>query len=115
VANLVIVMSEEEVGEPEVIIETRGVAILILLFLISILMVYFGNLYQNCGLMLWGLVFLVSLILSLIPLSARIAIHMKFAEMIKEDMMREAIEEKIKKAQQENQESAEKEETSEPT
>jgi len=109
------IMGEEEIRKPEVTIETRGVVILALLFLTSILMMYFGNLYQNYGLMLWGLVFLVSLTLSLIPISARIAIHMKFAEMMKEDMMREAIEEKIKKAQQKNQESAEKEETSETT
>jgi len=88
----------EELRRPRVVVNIRGIYFLAFLFIISVLMIYFGNLYRVYGLLLWGLVILVSSILALIPIAARIAIPRMIAERAREEALRAAIEEKIKKA-----------------
>ncbi len=104
-------MSEEQ--QPELKINMSGVFAILFMISLSIAIVYMGYRIGCPGIIVWGYIFLLGTILSLLVVASRIFALKVFIGSIREDEEKRLIEERIKKILEEKEQYGGKEEEEE--
>lgn len=91
---------EDDKASVEFVFDWRGILFVVVFFILSLVMIYLGYALGNSGILMWGIVFLMSSILALIPISARLVAPKIIADRLRQMELEAAIKEKIKKYQE---------------
>lgn len=91
-------MSSESESEPRLIYSKRGLLFILIVAALGVFLSYLGWLLRFPGLMIWGLLILLSATLALIPVTARLATYGALANRLREIELEEKIKERLKKA-----------------